>query len=211
VASLGLMGALAGIGRRAAGMKHVASGSQVADGGILHNEDALQLQTLGPAGIPYSDVNPYALREPIAPHIAAARAGLRIDLDRIDAAFRRLADRADAVIVEGIGGWRVPLNETETTADLVRRLKLPVVLVVGLRLGCISHALLTAEAIAHDGLELLGWIANAVDVDYRETAATVAFLREHLAAPLIGTIPHLDPPSAALAAAHLDGGFLARF
>jgi dethiobiotin synthetase len=204
VASLGLMAALSGTGRRAVGMKPVASGSQPGEGGALRHEDALLLQAQGPAGIPYADVNPYALRGPIAPHIAAARAGLRIDLERIDTAFRRLAERADAVIVEGIGGWRVPLNESETTADLVRRLELPVILVVGLRLGCISHALLTAEAIRRDGIELRGWIANQLDPAYETAEETVEFLGARLGAPRIGSIPRLEAPSARLAAGGLD-------
>jgi dethiobiotin synthetase len=204
VASLGLMAALAGRGHRAAGMKPVASGSQPGRDGALHNADALLLQARGPAGIPYADINPYALREPIAPHLAAARAGVRIDLDRIESAFRRLAARADGVIVEGIGGWRVPLNDAESTADLVRRLELPVILVVGLRLGCINHALLTAEAIRRDGVELRGWIANGLDPAYETAEETVEFLEQRLDAPRIGSIPRLEPPSADRAAGDLD-------
>lgn len=204
VASLGLMAALAGKGRRAAGMKPIASGSRPGPGGTLRNEDALLLQAEGPAGIPYADINPYAFREPIAPHLAAARTGVRIDLDRIDSAFRRLTAQADGVIVEGIGGWRVPLNEAETTADLVRRLELPVILVVGLRLGCISHALLTAEAIRRDNVELRGWIANGLDSAYETTEETVEFLEKRLETPRIGSIPRLEPPSAVRAAGALD-------
>ena len=209
VASLGLMAALAA-GCSVAGMKPVASGSRPGPGVALRNEDALLLQAAGAAEIPYADINPYALCEAIAPHLAAARQNVRLDLEVIAAAFSRLAARADAVVVEGIGGWRVPLNETETTADLVRRLHLPVVLVVGLRLGCISHALLTAEAIARDGLELRGWIANRLDSDYEAVGDTVQFLESRLGAPRIGTIPHLDTPSARLAAAGLDLRQLAR-
>ena len=158
-------------------------------------ESALLLQARGPAGIPYADINPYALREPIAPHLAAARAGVRIDLDRIESAFRRLAARADGVIVEGIGGWRVPLNDAESTADLARRLELPVILVVGLRLGCINHALLTAEAIRRDGVELRGWIANGLDSAYETAEETVEFLEQRLDAPRIGSIGNRSTPT----------------
>lgn len=210
VASLGLLAALADRGRSVAGMKPVASGSQPDAAGNLRNEDAVLLQARGVPGIPYADVNPYALREPIAPHFAAARGGIQVDLAVIGAAFARLSARVDAVVVEGIGGWRVPLNEIETTADLVRRLELPVVLVVGLRLGCISHALLTAEAIRRDGIELRAWIANRIDPDYAETQATVEFLDARLAAPRMGIIPRLGAPSAGLVAARLDAGILLR-
>jgi len=204
VASLGLMAALAATGRRVVGMKPVASGSRPGADGVLQNEDALLLQAQGPAGVPYTDINPFARQEPIAPHIAAARAGVRIDLDRIEGAFRRLAAGAEAVIVEGVGGWRVPLNESETTADLVRRLELPVILVVGLRLGCINHALLTVEAIRRDGVQLRGWIANQLDPAYETAAATVEFLDARLGTPRMGSIPCLDAPSAGRAAAGLD-------
>jgi len=210
VASLGLMAALSGDGRRVAGMKPVASGSRPGESGELRNEDALLLQMAGPAGIPYADINPYALREPLAPHLAAERQGVRIGLESIAAAFARLRACAEAVVVEGVGGWRVPLNDVETTADLVRRLELPVILVVGLRLGCISHALLTAEAIANDGLELRGWIANHLDPDYQEAAATVEFLGSRLGVPRIGSIPRLAAPSAGPVARCLDTGLLAR-
>lgn len=210
VASLGLMAALSGTGCRVVGMKPVASGSLPGPDGGWRNEDALRLQAEGPAGIAYPDINPYALRDPVAPHLAAARQGVRIGLDSIEQAFGRLAARADVVIVEGVGGWRVPLNEAETTADLVRRLRLPVILVVAFRLGCINHALLTAEAIRGDGLELRGWIANAIEPGYESAGETAAFLAARLGAPRIGLIPRLSAPSARAAAAGLDIGRLAR-
>lgn len=210
VASLGLMAALTAAGRRTAGMKPVASGAEAEDGPVPRNGDALRLQALGPTGIDYADVNPYAFRAPIAPHIAALREGARVQLPVIAAAFERVCAHADAVIVEGIGGWRVPLNEDETTADLVRHLGLPVILVVGLRLGCINHALLTAEAVARDGLELCAWIANGADPDYREAGATAAFLDTRMGVPRMGSIPHLARPDPQAVAACLDVGILLR-
>jgi dethiobiotin synthetase len=210
VASLGLMAALSGAGRRVAGMKPVAAGSTATVEG-LRNDDAVLLRAQGPAGLPYGDVNPYALRAPIAPHVAAARDGVRIDLEAIAAAFGRIAAAAEIVIVEGAGGWRVPLTGGGTTADLVRRLALPVVVVVGLRLGCINHALLTAESIRRDGLALIGWIANHIDPDYQDVAATIAYLDAHMGAPRIATIPRLADPSPRSVAAAFDAGFLARF
>jgi dethiobiotin synthetase len=210
VASLGLMAALSGAGRRVAGMKPVAAGSAVTTEGP-RNDDAVLLWTQGPAGLPYADINPYALCLPVAPHVAAAHDGVRIDLAVIAAAFSRIAAQAEIVIVEGAGGWRVPLTGTETTADLVRRLALPVVVVVGLRLGCINHALLTAESIRRDGLSLMGWIANHIDPDYQDVAATIAYLDAHIGAPRIASIPRLAHPSPRFVAATFDAGFLARF
>lgn len=188
--STALLWALAATGRRVAGMKPVASGCEPSAGG-LRSADALALLEQSIPDLAYEDVNPVALRDAIAPHIAVARSGTRIDMESIDRCFRRLQSRADAVVVEGIGGWRVPLQDGIGTSDLVRGLSLPVLLVVGLRLGCINHALLSSETIRADNVRLIGWIANQVDPDYGESAETVNYLSEQIPAPLLGSVPHL--------------------
>ena len=201
--AVGLLHALSLRGRRVAGMKPVASGAEQAEGG-LRNADALLLQSHCTAAIEYADVNPYVFAEPIAPHFAAARAGIRVRMDRIRAAYARLCAQSEAVVVEGIGGWRVPLAPRLQNADVARALQLPVILVVGLRLGCINHAQLTVEAISTDGLPLAGWAANTVDRDYEPAQGTVDFLRERIAAPLLGVIPHLPALEPQSVAASLD-------
>ncbi|MBI1731738.1 MAG: dethiobiotin synthase [Gammaproteobacteria bacterium] len=189
--SAGLMHGLSATGLRVAGMKPVASGCRKSRRGP-RNDDAEILRSLASIPVDYALVNPVPLPEPIAPHIAAARAGVVIDMDAIRAAFRQLQARADAVVVEGIGGWRVPLSEARSTADLVRELGLPAVLVVGLRLGCINHALLSVESIAASAVTLAGWVANHLLPDYSEGAETVNYLSERIAAPLIGVVPYLE-------------------
>lgn len=149
-------------GIRAVGMKPVAAGCERVDGAWV-NEDVALLRAASGVAAPMGLVNPYPLLAPLAPHIAAEREGRRIELAPIVAAYRELARLADWVVVEGVGGFRVPLNETEDTADLAVALGLPVLLVVGMRLGCLNHALLTAEAIAARRLPLLGWVANRID------------------------------------------------
>src|SRR5262249_50319633 len=134
------------------------------------------------------------LPEPLSPHLAAARAGRHVGVAELLAAQRALLGLADVVLVEGAGGWRVPLNDTETLADLGIGMGAPVVLVVGLRLGCMSHALLTAEAIRADGLRLTGWVANGIDPDMACRDENIATLRERLSAPLLGVVPWLDAP-----------------
>ncbi|MBI2992926.1 MAG: dethiobiotin synthase [Gammaproteobacteria bacterium] len=201
--SVGLLHALSVRGRRVAGMKPVASGAEAHAEG-LRNADALLLQSHCTSAIDYDDVNPYLFTPPIAPHIAAARAGTRVRMDRIRAAYARLCAQSEAVVVEGIGGWRVPLGPRLQTADLVRALDLPVVMVVGLKLGCINHALLTAEAIATDGVCLAGWVANAIDADYEPAHETVDYLQVNISAPLLGTVAHLPQFEPQRIAAALD-------
>ena len=189
--SAGLMRGISAIGLRVAVMKPIASGCRRTRDG-LRNEDAEILQSLASVPSPYELVNPVSLLDAVAPHIAAARAGLQIDLAVIRAAYQQLRAQTDAVVVEGIGGWRVPISASSTTADLVRELELPVVLVVGLRLGCINHALLSAEVMAADGIPLAGWVANSLSAGYAEGTETINYLSEQIAAPLIGTIPFLE-------------------
>jgi dethiobiotin synthetase len=193
VVTLGLMRLLQERGLRVAGMKPVASGCERTPQG-LRNEDALQLQRQASMPLDYAEVNPYAFEPPIAPHIAAREAGVRIGLDVIRAGMRRLAVVSDAVCVEGVGGWLVPLNERETVADLAGRLGLDVILVVGMRLGCLNHALLTARSIEAAGLPLAGWVANCLPPEPDYLQENITALKSGLSAPLLGVVPPLAEP-----------------
>ncbi|WP_194722836.1 dethiobiotin synthase [Noviherbaspirillum malthae] len=198
-----LLHALAQTGVRAAGMKPLAAGAELRDG-VLRNEDVDAIAGAANLALPLPLTTPYLLREPAAPHIAAALEGVSFDIGHILDCYRQVAAAADAVVVEGVGGFCVPLTEEFDTADLAQKLALPVILVVGLRLGCISHALLTAEAIAARGLRLAGWVANVVDPQMRFQSENIDTLRARLPAPLLGVIPRLPAASAAAAASHLD-------
>ena len=173
---------------RVAGMKPVASGCVVTTAG-LRNEDALLLQQHSNIHLPYEWVNPYAFLPPIAPHVAAAQASRTIEMAPIETAFKTICEQADRVVVEGVGGWRVPLGNGLTLSAIPARLELAVLLVVGLRLGCISHALLSAEAIRTDGCYLGGWIANAVDAEYDTAKETVQTLTDALGQAPIAWLP----------------------
>ncbi|RDI98599.1 dethiobiotin synthase [Dyella solisilvae] len=196
-----LLHALRARGLHAAGMKPVASGCvETADG--LRNDDALALQAASSAPMPYEWVNPVALREPLSPHLAAAHEGVEIGLAPLLEAFHHLRDMHDAVLVEGVGGWLVPLSRGLLASDIARQWQLPVILVVGMRLGCLSHALLTARAIATDGCRLIGWIGNCIDPHMDALDENLATLRQLLPAPCLGVIPHGAAPS--MAATGLD-------
>ena len=188
--AVALIHALRARGLRVAAMKPVSAGS--APGEL--NEDVTALLAAADVAADLRDVNPYAFAEPIAPHIAAQRAGVRIDLGVIAAAYARLAAAADVVVVEGAGGWRVPLNEHEDMADLAQALGLPIVLVVGLRLGCLNHALLTAESIARRKLPWAGWVGNHVDPAMAHPDANLDALRARLPGPCLGLQPFLPDP-----------------
>jgi dethiobiotin synthetase len=190
VITLGLMQYLQDRGFTVAGMKPVASGCEATPQG-LRNDDAVQLQRQASCRLPYAQVNPVTLAAPVAPHIAASQDGASISVAAIRRIFDDVARRADRVVVEGVGGWRVPLGEHETLADLARALGLPVVLVVGMRLGCLNHALLTAEAIAHDGLHLAGWVANCLPPAPEALEENIIALETRLSAPLLGVVPAL--------------------
>jgi len=202
IVAASLLRALQAQGVRALGMKPVASGCAMTPRG-LRNEDAELLRTHGSGAPDYALVNPYALPEPIAPHLAAVHAGVEIRMDPILAAFAALSTMSQYVVVEGVGGWAVPLSATLMQADLARALKLPVLLVVGLRLGCINHALLSARAIEADGCELIGWIGNAVDPHMACVEENLATLRERLHAPCQGVLPHAHAPEPRELASHL--------
>ncbi|HKL51629.1 MAG TPA: dethiobiotin synthase [Wenzhouxiangellaceae bacterium] len=170
-------------GAEVACFKPIASGCRPADGRLV-NDDALALMTASNAGLSYEEVNPYALEPAIAPHIAAERAGISFDLDAI---CRSIDQNQSAIqLVEGVGGWRVPLDNGLALPELPRRLDCPVLLVVGMRLGCLNHALLTAHAIVDDGLPLAGWIANFLDPAFAEPDANERTLERLLPAPRIG-------------------------
>jgi dethiobiotin synthetase len=188
--ALGLMAALQCRGFAVIGMKPVASGCQEGQDGP-RSPDALALLAQGSRLVPYTLANPYALVPPIAPHIAAGQAGLSIELDAIVRAYRALADQADWVIVEGVGGWRVPLGPILSVSDLPQALALPVVMVTGLRLGCINHSLLTAESIAARGARLVGWVANHIDSSMLAREQNLATLAALIQAPCLGVVPHL--------------------
>ena len=193
VASCALLHALRAQGLRAVGMKPLASGCERTPEG-LRNEDALALQAASEPTPAYADVNPYALPEPLAPEIAARDAGVVVELPPMLAAHARLQARADVVVVEGVGGWMAPLAGELMQADLVRALRLPVVLVVGLRLGCLNHAYLSARAIAADGCELAGWIGTNIDPAMARIDENRALLADRLPAPCLGWLPWQSRP-----------------
>lgn len=178
---------------RVAGMKPVAAGTvDTADG--PDNEDAIALRAAASVQVPRALANPYCLPLPLSPHLAARAAGVTLDIDLLVDRYRQLAALADAVVVEGAGGFHVPLDDTRTGADLAERLALPVVLVVGLRLGCLNHALLTADAVRARGLRLAGWVANRIDPAMSAADDNIAYLRDRLGAPLWADVPRLAQP-----------------
>jgi dethiobiotin synthetase len=195
---------LARAGYACVGMKPVASGCVDGTDG-LRSADAEILQAYSSVKADYRDVNPYAFAPAVAPHLAARAAGAEIALATICRHFDHLGSVADCVVVEGVGGWQVPLTADSTVADLARMLGLPVIVVVGMRLGCLNHALLTIEAISDAGLAIAGWIANRIDPTMALFQENVESLCTRIRAPLLGVVPHLlsgDP--AAAAAAWLD-------
>lgn len=193
--SCALLHGFAARGKRVIGMKPVAAGCN--DNG--QNEDALQLRAAGNMTVDYGQINPYCFLPAIAPHIAAQRTGVTIDIAVIAKSYKELAKKADLMIVEGAGGLLVPLNAQQDCADLVQELGLSIILVVGVRLGCLNHALLTAEAIAARGLTLSGWVANVIDADMILADENIAALQQRIAAPLLGVVPYLPRADARVA------------
>lgn len=189
----GLLHALAKHHARVVGMKPVAAGL-VPWGEDWASEDAIALRAASTLAVPASLDNPVLLPDPLSPHIAAARAGTQIDIGALVRSYHALAAQADVVVVEGAGGFHVPLTDTATGADLAQALALPVVLVVGLRLGCLNHALLTAEAIRARGLALAGWVANRLDPEMDAAEDNIAYLRTRLPAPLLADVPYQELP-----------------
>ena len=204
VAACALVHALRARGIRVAPMKPVAAGATPIEGRIANEDSAALVHAAGWGDEALADVTPILLAEPMAPHIAAQRAGARIERGPIFAALERLASRGDFAVVEGVGGFMVPLAPGFDASDLAREMGFPVVLVVGLRLGCLNHALLSARAIAAEGLPLAGWIANAIDPAMPVADENIATLRDRLRAPLLGILPHQAPPDAEHLSRHLD-------
>lgn len=203
--SCGVIAALQKHGQRVIGVKPIASGCHPTPQG-LRNEDALLLQAASSASISYESINLYAFEPAIAPHIAAAEVGADIDFSWICEMTEALTLHADFLVVEGVGGWRVPLGKHGDVGALASALKLPIVLVVGVRLGCLNHAFLTAEAIQGAGLTLAGWVANIIDPNTERLDENLDALRLGIAAPCLGVTPHLTTfePNHLAACLHLD-------
>jgi len=203
VVACGLAAALRSAGLAVAAMKPVASGCRETSAG-LRNEDAERLQAAAGLECGYDEVNPFAFADPVAPHLAARAAGRNIELAAIRTCFERLVRRADAVVVEGVGGWLVPLDARDTVADLAVALGLPVLLVVGMRLGCINHACLSAQAIRASGATLAGWVANCVDPEMLRIEDNIAAISERLGAAPWCVVPWSESVDTAAVAALLS-------
>lgn len=206
VVSVALTRALVARGLRVGVMKPIASGSDPTPQG-LRNSDAVALMAAANVATPYDVVNPYCFLPPISPHIAAHESGVTIDLALLRERYEAIADAADCVLVEGAGGWLAPIGDAISMADLAVALELPAILVVGLRLGCLNHALLTRASIAARGVPFAGWVANAVDPLFERSAENLATLTARLAAPPLAHVPCLTaacgPPNLAEAAARI--------
>lgn len=177
-------------GLQVAGMKPIAAGCHCTKAGY-RNSDAEEILAISGLTVPYDWVNPYAFVQPIAPHLAAIQAGETIELYNIIEKYQQLAEQADTVVIEGVGGWRVPINATESLKDIVLDMDAEVVLVVGMRLGCINHALLAAETIIGDGCNLAGWIANPIDPNF-DAQSSIDTLQDFLNIPLLAKMPYLS-------------------
>ncbi len=201
--ALGLIAALREKGLRVGVMKPVSAGcEQTSDG--LRNEDAVLLMQQASVDLPYEIVNPYAFEPAVAPHIAAAEAGITIDIELIRECYLKIAEEVEVVIVEGAGGWLVPINENETMADVVKNLSLDVITVVGIRLGCLNHALLTSQSIASSGLNHRGWIANHLSASTESAAENINTLRARIQAPLLDEIPYMEDKSLVMMSDYFD-------
>lgn len=195
---------------RTLGLKPLAAGAVQSESGWT-NEDALCLQAHSSVKLPYEQINPVLLKSPVSPHIAAQEEGKQLSIDRLSGYCRGVRMQpSDLCLIEGAGGWRVPINHRETLADLAVNLQLPVILVVGLRLGCINHTLLTVEAIRRDGLPLAGWVANQLSPEMAAVEENLSYLQQHIPAPCLGRIPYLDDLQINLVADQLKSavGFL---
>jgi dethiobiotin synthetase len=199
----GLLIAAKNKGLTTAALKPVAAGCEKTEEG-LRNADALLLQSVITQPLGYDQINPYALEAAIAPHIAAQQEKRSLSVDRLSGFCRGVLGSADFTLLEGAGGWRVPINPRETLADLAKNLQLPVIMVVGIRLGCINHALLTFEAIVRDGVPVVGWVANCVDADMPVLQENIDSLRARLPVPCLGVVPFLVEQSPSLVATYFD-------
>ena len=192
VVACGFLAAANQQGLRTAAIKPVAAGCEVTEQGMT-NSDALQLQAAASHKLSYQQINPVALEPAIAPHIAAAEAGVRMSASRLVGYCRGVSLLpVDMVIIEGAGGWRVPINSRETLADVAQELECAVIVVVGMRLGCLNHALLTMEAIRRDGLQIAGWVANILDTEMPRLQENIDTLKQLINEPCLGIVPRLD-------------------
>lgn len=206
----GLLVAAKNYGLTTAALKPLAAGCEKTEAG-LRNADALLLQSVITQSLVYEQINPIALESAIAPHIAAQQEKRVLSADRLAGFSRGSLNQVDFTLVEGAGGWRVPLNPQETLADVVKILRLPVILVVGVRLGCINHALLTVEAIRNDGLQLAGWVANCIDADMPVLQENIHSLAARIPAPCLGVVPWLENAVPETVASALDQESLVHF
>jgi len=203
VIATGFLAAANQAGLRTAAIKPIAAGCELTEQGMT-NTDALQLQAAASHQLSYQQINPVALEPAIAPHIAANEAGKRLSAARLTGFCRGLSLLpVDLVVLEGAGGWRLPINERETLADVARELNCAVVIVVGMRLGCLNHTLLTIEAIRRDGLKIAGWVANIIDPDMPRLDENIDTLKQRIAEPCLGTVPKLKDISPQQVAEYL--------
>ncbi len=186
--TVALMKNLKAQGRTVIGMKPVAAGCQRVKG-VWVNDDALQLQRHSSVQLPYETINPYAFERPLSPHLAARHDGKVVSLERLVSESLLLASQVDCLLIEGAGGWEVPLNENARISDLAKKVGFPVILVVGLRLGCINHALLSILAIQQSGLACAGWIANQIDPEMECQEENIETLRQQIKPPLLAFMP----------------------
>ncbi|EJN6828567.1 dethiobiotin synthetase [Vibrio cidicii] len=203
VASKAILHALAAREIKTIGYKPVAAGSEKTAEG-WRNSDALHLQAAATVDVAYEDVNPYALELPASPHIAAKHEQVAIDYTVLSNKLAQHKQNADVVLVEGAGGWRVPISDEESLSTWVQQEQLPVILVVGIKLGCLSHALLTAEVIKSDGLNLIGWVANRVNPGTEHYADIIEMLEMRLAVPKLGEIPYIPKAKRKDLAKYID-------
>ncbi len=198
--SCALLHGLGGMGYKVVGMKPIAAGCEEEQ----QNEDVRLLRQAGNLQVAAGQINPYCFTPPAAPHLAARMVGVEIRFGRIMESFRELQAMADVVVVEGAGGFCIPLNSKQNSADMVKLMNLPVILVVGVRLGCLNHALLTAEAVRARGLPLAGWVANVIDADMLLLQDNIAALQELIPEPFLGAVPMLSVADGVQAASYLN-------
>ena len=201
--ALGMMAALQEKGLKVAAMKPVSAGGELTGEG-LRNEDAVMLMRQSSVDLPYEVVNPYAFEPAIAPHIAAGQVGVEMQTEPLLADLNNIREQCDIVMVEGAGGWLVPFNKSETMADVAKSMDLQIILVVGMRLGCLNHALLTQDSIEQMGMKLAGWVANSITPDFPSSTENLHTLEKRLHAPLLGTIPYKKHPDPVYVSNHLD-------
>ena len=192
--ALGLMAALQKHGHKVAAMKPVSAGCYTTEEG-LRNDDAIELIQQASVELPYELVNPYAFEPAIAPHIAAVESGTLIDISHILDCYREISKKVEFVVVEGAGGWLVPINEKETMADVAKAMDLKVIMVVGMRLGCLNHALLSQQSILNMNMEFSGWVANHITENFGASSENLLALEERLNASLIGSVPYVRKPN----------------